>query len=443
MSLKKVVLQKTSQVILPILNLLDRLALGEGVLPGKYDTQKDPYSWYKILRSRAPVVRSYANRGWLVVGFDAVQAIFRDPRFSSDMRKNDFIVGVLRTAADGQEVPFLDNPSMLNLDPPDHTRLRKLVSFGFLKKYIDSLEPNIVRIVDTCLDDINPAADQFDLMASLAKPLPAIVIAEMLGLPEEDREQFQIWSNELVGISRMDDPTLVELGNKANNQLIDYFAKVIDVKRETRGQDLICQLIAAEEEGDRLTPKEMYSTCVLLLAAGHETTTRLISNGVYTLLKHPDQFAMLKNDPSLIPNAIEEMLRFEPPVQVMPRFAKEDCEFFGKEIKKDQLLLVGIGSANRDESANHNAEEFDVNRKNIAHVSFGYGIHLCLGLALARLEARVALAALLDRFPEMSLTDQEPDWGKNNLVRGMEHLYINTNTQEVPNNITGVDGVQP
>ena len=144
MSLRKVVLQKASQVILPILTLLDRLALGEGVLPGKYDTQKDPYSWYKVLRSRAPVVRSYANRGWVVVGFDAVQAIFRDPRFSSDMRKNDFVVGVLRTAADGQEVPFLDNPSMLNLDAPDHTRLRKLVSLGFLKKYIDSLEPNIV-----------------------------------------------------------------------------------------------------------------------------------------------------------------------------------------------------------------------------------------------------------------------------------------------------------
>lgn len=428
MSIKKIVFQKTAQFALAVLKFADRIHLGPGFDSESFDTQMDPYSWYKALRSKAPVIRSYANRGWLVLGFEQVQATFKDQRFGTDMRQNKFLAKVLRAAADGKEVQFLDNPSMLNLDPPDHSRLRKLVSQGFLKKYILSLEPNITRIVEECLSGIDPTAQSFDLMESLAKPLPAIVIAEMLGLPQEDRDQFQVWSHELLGIAMIEDPDLVERGNNANNQLIEYFTRIIEEKRVSRGQDLICQLIAAEEEGDRLSAQEMYSTCVLLLLAGHETTTRLISNGMYTLLQHPDQLELLREDPALTPNAIEEMLRFEPPVQMMPRFAKQDLEYYGEQIKKDQLIMVGIGSANRDPLANENPDVFDITRKDISHVSFGYGIHLCLGMSLARLEGKVAINALLKRFPRMTLATLEPDWGSNGLVRGMEHLVINTNT---------------
>jgi len=270
-------------------------------------------------------------------------------------------------------------------------------------------------------------------MHVLARPLPAIVIADLMGLPQEDRGKFQHWSDELLYIIRIDDAALVARGNTANNLLLSYFTKIVEQKRQTPSQDLIGQLIAAEEEGDRLTGDEMLSTCVLLLLAGHETTTRLIGNGVYTLLQHPEQLALLKKDPSLIPNAVEEMLRYEPPVQAMPRFAKEDLEFYGTRIKKDQLVLLVIASANRDNSINSEADKFDVTRENPTHVSFGHGIHLCLGLALARLEARIVIEMLIAQFPNLTLADQVVDWQASGLVRGMSHLYLETHTGSTGN----------
>jgi len=302
------------------------------------------------------------------------------------------------------------------------------VSHGFLRKYILSLEPHIKRIVDECLAKVDPGT-QFDLMAVLAKPLPAIVIAELLGLPDSDREQFQAWSNELLGLTLIDDPDMVERGNNANNALIEYFTGIIEQKRQAPSQDLIGQLIAAEEEGDRLTAGEMYSTCVLLLLAGHETTTRLIGNGMHALLQNPDQLAQLQQDPSLTPNAVEEMLRYEPPVQMMARFAKQDMDFHGAAIKKNQLVLLVIAAANRDAAENDHPDTFDIHRAHPSHVSFGYGIHLCLGLALARLEAQVAIDALLAKFTDLTLADQTVDWQVGGLVRGMEHLYLETAQQ--------------
>jgi pimeloyl-[acyl-carrier protein] synthase len=426
MTVKKTLFRGAAQVALHILNTIDVISYGQGAHPGKKENCKNPYPWLKKLRSKAPVLRSYANRGWIVLGFDEVQAAFKDPRFSSDMRNNQFIVSILRAAADGKTVQLLDDPSMLSLDAPDHTRLRKLVSHGFLRKYILSLEPTIKRIVDECLSTVDPDAAQFDLMDVLAKPLPAIVIAELLGLPDSDREQFQRWSNELLGLTLIDNPEMVEQGNNANNALIGYFTRIIAEKRLSPSQDLIGQLIAAEEEGDRLTAGEMYSTCVLLLLAGHETTTRLIGNGMHALLQHPDQFTQMQQDPSLTPNAVEEMLRYEPPVQMMARFAKEDIDFHGAAIKKDQLVMLVIASANRDATQNSDPDTFDIHRENPSHVSFGYGIHLCLGLALARLEAQVAIDALLERYPNMTLAEQDVDWQTGSLVRGMEHLFVQT-----------------
>jgi pimeloyl-[acyl-carrier protein] synthase len=427
MSLKKKIFQAAGSLTFSILNTIDEFAYGQGRRPDPLENRKNPYSWLNKLRDKAPVVRSFATRGWMVLGFDAVQSAFTDPRFSSDMRNNQFLVNILRAAADGKKVHMLDEPSMLNLDAPDHSRLRKLVSHGFLRKYILSLEPNIKRIVDECLTGIDPDATQFDLMEVLAKPLPAIVIAELLGLPVSDREQFQIWSDELLGLTVIDDPEKVELGNNANNALIAYFTNVIAQKRLSPSQDLISQLIAAEEEGDRLTAEEMYATCVLLLLAGHETTTRLIGNGMHSLLQHPDQLTQLQQDPSLTPNAVEEMLRYEPPVQMMPRFAKEDMDFHGAAIKKNQVVILVIASANRDAGENIDPDIFDIHRENPSHISFGYGIHLCLGLSLARLEAKVAIDALLSKFPEMTLAPQEVDWQISGLVRGMGHLHLEKN----------------
>ncbi len=426
--MKRKLIQLLGQIALVVLRQVDKVFTGSVSGMSPEDEVRDPYTAFGILRARGHIQRSYMNRGWMVLGFDEAQEVFKDTsRFSSDLRKNKFLSRMIRIASDGRQNTFLDNPTMLQMDPPDHTRLRKLAQQGFLHKYILSLEPQIASIVKRCLDAHDPESDQFDIVTQLAKPLPAIVIGEMLGLPEEDLAEFQEMSNRLLGLTAIGDDELMDQGAAANEELVDYFKGVIEEKRKSPGQDLLSRLIEAEEEGDRLTPEELYSTCVLLLVAGHETTTRLISNGMHALLQHPDQFEMLQKDPSLTPNAVEEMLRFEPPVQLMPRYAMEDIEFHGKKIKKNQLVVPIIASANRDPKANENPDVFDIMRKDIQHVSFGHGIHLCLGLNLARLEAKVAINMLLERFPHMTLTEQELVWTPIPLVRGMDNLIVDIN----------------
>jgi len=432
MQMKRKILITLGRAVLFILHTFDWLFTGSVSGRTRDEQTQDPYIGFKLLRSRGGVLRSYVNRGWMAVGFEEAQAIFLDSeRFGSDIRKNKFLSRVIRAASGDRKVSLLDDPTMLSLDPPDHTRLRKLVNQGFLHKDIMALEPRIGAIVDECLDRYDPSTGQFDIITQLAKPLPAIVIAELLGLPKKDMAVFQSLSEELLHLTAIGDDELMERGTLANEKLVEYLEEVIEQKRQSPGQDLIGRLIAAEEEGDRLTSEEMYSTCVLLLVAGHETTTRLIGTGIYTLLKHRDQFEMLKRDPGLVVNAIEEMLRYEPPVQLMPRFAKEDTVFYGKKIKKNQMIVPVIASANRDPAANDNPDDFDITRKDIRHVSFGYGIHLCLGLNLARLEARVAFNKLLARFPDMTLASDEVNWLSGSaLVRGMDQLLINTDDSQ-------------
>jgi pimeloyl-[acyl-carrier protein] synthase len=429
--MKRGILKVLAQALLYGLRLADRFITGSNSGIPLEEELRDPYSVYKILRERGSILRSYSNRGWLVLGFDEAQQLFRDPRFSNDTRKNKFLSNALRAASPDGRVQFLDNPTLLQLDAPDHTRLRKLVNHGFSHKYILSMEPRIERIVEECLDSYDATTGQFDVVTQLAKPLPAIVIAELLGLPVEDREHFQDMSNRFLGITVIGDDDLMMEGNKASDELYQYFVSVVSKKRENPTQDLIGQLIAAEEEGDRLTGEELYSICLLMLIAGHETTTRLISNGLHTLLRNRDQFDLLKKDLQLMPNAVEEILRYEPPVQLMPRYVLEDMEFHGVNLKKNQLIVPVIASANRDPSANDNPDVFDISRQDIKHISFGYGPHLCLGLNLARLEAKVAFTRLLERFPDMTLAEQELVWTPVPLVRGMENLIVDTNESAV------------
>jgi cytochrome P450 len=288
-------------------------------------------------------------------------------------------------------VSFLDNPTMLNLDPPDHRRLRKLANHGFVQKSILALEPRIVTLVDEYLDTIDLDSSQFDVIETLAKPLPVRVIAELLGLPEEDLPRFQRLSADFLGIIAIGNGELMDIGAAAASELVQYFDKIITSKRQRPGDDLISQLLAAEEDGDRITSDELNSTCIVLLIAGHETTTHLIGNGMHLLLDHPDQMKKLRDDSSLITNAVEEMLRIEPPFQFTARTALEDFDFAGAKIKKDQLVMAVIASANRDPDRYSGPEHFDVTRKDVDHIAFGYGIHLCLGMSLARLESREPL----------------------------------------------------
>ena len=423
MALKNQLFNKASVAALVVLRLMDRYISGSNMGRTIEEARRDPHPGYRHLRKIGPVVRSYASRGWLVTQFEAVQAASRDPRFGNDMRKNRFLSTVLRAAADGRAVPVLDNPSMIVLDPPDHTRLRRLVSQGFTNRYVQTLAPRVERIVKECLAGLE-GEGEVDIVEQLARPLPAIVIAEMLGLPEVDREQFRAWAHRMLGITAVGQPELIEEATVASEELVEYFKDIIEQKRAQPDDGIISQLIVAEEEGDRLTAEEMYSTCTLLLNAGHVTTTSLIGSGLWLLLKHPEQLELLRNDRSLMDNAIEEMLRYEAPVQFTPRFALEDMTFYGKHIRKNQLVLLMIACANRDEAANPNPGIFDITREEINHVAFGHGIHLCLGLALAKLEARIAFNAILDRFESLELIDRDPPWSQNALVRGPDRLRV-------------------
>ena len=395
------------------------------------DFVKNPYQTYNSMRAHKPILFSQTTRLHWVTKMEFAQEMLRDKRFSVDDRKYPIAEKRRKEFKKaGREIMLeqFENPSMLKLDPPDHSRIRKLVQYGFTNRYITSLEPEIKKVVDDCLEKVHNQ-DSFDLIDDLAKPLPAIVIAKMMGLPNEDLDQFQAWSEDLllgvggIGTSRED----IKKSGDAYESLIRYFEKIILSRKDEPGDDFIGKLIQAEEEGDKLNIKEMYGTCLLLLIAGHETTTRLIGNGLFTLLNHPDQFLLLKNNYDLIPNAIEEMLRYEPPVHATVRFAHDDMAYAGKDYKRGTAFAVSIAGANRDPEANKNPNSFDISRQEIKHISFGYGPHMCIGASLARIESKIAFETLFERFSKLELLDKNPLWGKNLIFRGFDNLKLRTN----------------
>ena len=388
----------------------------------------NPYKTYNMMRSHKPILFSQTTRLHWVTKMEFAQEMLRDKRFSVDDRKYPIAEKRRKEFKKaGREIMLeqFENPSMLKLDPPDHSRIRKLVQYGFTNRYITSLEPQIKKIVEDCLDKVHNQ-DSFDLIEDLAKPLPAIVIAKMMGLPNEDLNQFQAWSEDLlvgvggIGTTRED----IKRSGDAYEALINYFEEIILSRKNSPGNDFIGKLIQAEEEGDKLNIKEMYGTCLLLLIAGHETTTRLIGNGMFTLFNHLDQMNYLKNNFDLIPNAIEEMLRFEPPVHATVRFSENDMTYDEKNYKRGTAFAVSIAGANRDPEANKNPNEFDIARADIKHISFGYGPHMCIGASLARIESRIAFECLFERFENLELIDKNPVWGKNLIFRGFDHLKL-------------------
>ncbi len=388
----------------------------------------NPYKTYNMMRSHKPILFSQTTRLHWVTKMEFAQEMLRDKRFSVDDRKYPIAEKRRKEFKKaGREIMLeqFENPSMLKLDPPDHSRIRKLVQYGFTNRYITSLEPQIKKIVEDCLDKVHNQ-DSFDLIEDLAKPLPAIVIAKMMGLPNEDLDQFQAWSEDLlvgvggIGTTKED----IKRSGDAYEALINYFEEIILSRKNSPGDDFIGKLIQAEEEGDKLNIKEMYGTCLLLLIAGHETTTRLIGNGMFTLFNHLDQMNYLKNNFDLIPNAIEEMLRFEPPVHATVRFSENDMTYDEKNYKRGTAFAVSIAGANRDPEANKNPNEFDIAREDIKHISFGYGPHMCIGASLARIESRIAFECLFERFENLELVDKNPVWGKNLIFRGFDHLKL-------------------
>ena len=390
----------------------------------------DPYVTINSVREQGPILRSYMYNGWIVSGYEEVTTLLRDARVSNDFSNNAFITRIVKFAAGGVPLLNFDHPTMLGMDAPDHTRLRKLAAHGFVFKYVQSLAPSIEALADELLDTIPTEHNRVDIIETLAKPLPALVIAEMMGVPTADRHLFENWSEALLGGSDIANPALIRESGVANVQMRTYLAKLVEAKRKDPGEDLISHLIAAEEDGDRLTLDELYSNCILLLIAGHETTTRLIGNCLHLLLQHPEQMQLARQDESMLMNALEESLRYEPPVMFTARTVKEPISLHGKNLKPGQLLMLSIAGANRDPAVNPHPDRFDITRDKVQHVSFGYGIHLCLGMSLARLEGKIVFKKLFQRYSHLELTDDMLQWGTNPMFRGLESLSVKVERQK-------------
>ena len=314
---------------------------------------------------------------------------------------------------------------MLQQDPPDHTRLRGLVVKAFTARRVEDMRPRIQQIVDETLDRIIPKG-KMDLIEDFAFRLPVTIICDMLGIPEEHREAFYAGSRDggrlldPVPLSRAE----IDEANEGHQRSLDYFLKLFDLRRRQPGDDLTTQLVQAEEEGSKLTNEELCGNIILLFGAGHETTVNLIGNGLLALHRNPDQLALLKSRPDLMPNAVEEFLRYDSSVQTTGRVALEDFgEISGKEIKKGDAVLCMLGSANRDPAAYENPDKLDITRSNLRPHSFGGGIHTCLGAQLARIEAQVAIATLLRRLPNLKIDDVvNPEWRPTFVLRGLKSL---------------------
>lgn len=381
------------------------------------DFTRNPYPVYSKLRSMDPIHQVQfpdGQRGWLVTSYEDGAAVLKDQRFIKDFSK-------LYGSSMDQMSVFTQN--MLFSDPPDHKRLRGLAQKAFTPKMIAGMRGRIEEITEELVEGM-AGKEQVDLIDEFAFPLPIIVICEILGVPSADRDKFRRWSNSLIeGTSGEAGVSVYEHMTQFVQYLGQWFAKV----REQPGEDLISKLIIAEEEGDRLTEKELYGVVSLLIIAGHETTVNLIGNTVLSLLSFPEQQKLLKEKPELIAQALEESLRYNGPVEFSTsRWANEDMEFGGKQFHRGDLVVVSLNSANHDPARFTDPETFDITREKSPHLAFGMGIHFCLGAPLARLEGEIAITKLLDRFPAMKLAvdESELDWRPGMIVRGVKKLPL-------------------
>jgi cytochrome P450 len=387
--------------------------------PFSPEMMADPYPAYRAMRERGRVQRTSAGH-WLATGYDEVSRLLADQRFGEAAGRGGRI-RLSRTRREGPQRLLGRVDTMLSQDPPEHTRLRRLVSKAFTPRSVQKMRPRIQQIVNELLEKID-GRGEFDLVSEVAWPLPVIVIAEMLGIPREDRERFKRWSDAMVATLGGDYSALAE-ARRSNEELVEYVSRVIAERRKEPRDDLISRLVAAEERGQTLTEDEMLGTVALLLVAGNETTAHLISNGMLVLLRNPDQMARLRDDPALLPSAVDELLRYTGPVHTTRRVAKTDVLLGGAEIRRGEVVIGLLAAANRDPDKYPDPDSLDVARNPTDHVAFGDGIHFCLGAALARLEGQITIGTLLQRFPNLRLLD-EPEWGGTFAIRGVTSLRL-------------------
>jgi cytochrome P450 len=387
---------------------------------------RDPYPFLACLRDEDPVHWIERSRGWLVTRYDDIVAVLRDPRISAD-RVSDYVTAGLTPEDRTIMTPAFELLArwMVFRDPPEHTRLRRLVGRAFTPRAVERLQPRIQWIVDELLDGLGKAGHA-DLVTDFAHPLPAIVIAEMLGVPAGDRELFRGWSAELASLvfGALDQPDRYRRGHQALFELIAYFERLIERDRADPAGNLVTALVRAGDDVDGLSPEEVVATCILLLFAGHTTTTDLLGNAFLALLEHPDQRQALERDPSLVPSAVEECVRFDGNAKVAIRSVREGVELRGRALDPGQRVLLALASANRDPERFAEPDRFDVTRTENRHLGFGSGIHYCLGAPLARMEAEIAISSLLRRFPRLRLATTRLEWMPLALTRTLQALPV-------------------
>jgi cytochrome P450 len=386
---------------------------------------RDPYAYFNALREREPVYWNDSLGAWVLTAYQDVMAAFRDPRLSAD-RITPYYERKL-TGPTGEVHRFTYETLsrwMVFVDPPEHTRLRKLVDHAFRPKAIERMRQNVGSLVEELVRELKQKRE-FDFVEDFAYPLPVLVISEMLDIPREDRDKIKHWSEAIMTLvfGALDVKDRHERARIAFVDMSAYLAEIIRERRKKPGVDLLSLLLAAEERGDALSEKEVVATCILLLFGGHETTTNLLANGLRALLLH-DQWALLGGRPELMPQAIEEILRWDGPSKAMWRIAKEDVVYGAKTIAKgDKLLLIQV-SANRDPSEFERPDEFDITREKTQHCGFGYALHYCIGAPIARLEGSLAFKLLFAELPSLELASDHWEWQPTVLNRSLKKLPV-------------------
>lgn len=391
---------------------------------GEPEVLANPYPFYHHLRATDPV--HWDPLGvWALTRYADVVSALHDPRLSTER-----IMLSLEEVPEAQrevQRPHYESlaKQMAFVDPPDHTRLRSLVNRAFTPRVVEAMRPRIQGIVDRLLDAVQESG-RMDVIRDLAYPLPTTVIADMFGCPSEDHDRLKKWSDDFAELFDVRELTPEELEERMGNlsDFTDYFRHLAVERKKDPGSDILSALLAAEEQGDALTAEEMVANCVLIVFAGHETTTNLIGNGLLALLRNPEQLERLREDPSLITSAVEEMLRYDSPVQFAARVAKESLQMGDKSIEKGQHVSIILGAANRDPERFPDPDRFDITRRDNRHVAFGYATHFCLGSPLARLEGQIALSTVLRRMPNLRLEHENPPWRSNIALHGLQSLPV-------------------
>ncbi|AKN70422.1 cytochrome P450 [Streptomyces sp. PBH53] len=385
----------------------------------------DPYPAYAELRARGRVIRYEPTDQWLVPHHADVSALLRDRRLGRTYRHRFTPEEFGRTPPPPEHEPFhtLNDHGMLDLEPPDHTRIRRLVSKAFTPRTVERLRPYVHGLAHELVAALVREGGG-DLLTDVAEPLPVAVIAEMLGVPEADRALLRPWSADICGMYELNpSPESAARAVRASVEFSDYLRELIAARRKEPGEDLISGLIAAHDEGDRLTEQEMISTAVLLLNAGHEATVNATVNGWWALFRNPAQLAALRADHSLVPSAIEELMRYDTPLQLFERWVLDDIEIGGTTVPRGAEIAMLFGSANHDPAVFTGPDRLDLTREDNPHISFGAGIHYCIGAPLARIELAASMTALLRQAPTLTLAS-EPRRKPNFVIRGLERLDV-------------------